>query len=62
MAHLTLHHLPRPFHLRRVGRPHPKHLNGVAEGGQRVAQFVGQHRQELVLAAVAVHQVVGPPL
>ena len=31
-------------------------LHGVEDGGQRVAEFVTQHRQELVLAAVQVGQ------
>ena len=31
-------------------------LHGVADGGQRVAQLVGQHRQELVLAPVGLAQ------
>ena len=29
-------------------------LDGVADGGQRVPQLVGEHRQELVLAAVGL--------
>ena len=31
-------------------------LDGGADRGQRVAHFVGEHRQELVLAAIQVRQ------
>ena len=36
--------------------------DGVADGGQRVPQLVGEHRQELVLAAVGLLQLVRPLL
>ncbi len=31
-------------------------MDGVGDGSKRVAEFVGQHRQELVLAAVQIGQ------
>ncbi len=34
-------------------------LDGIANGGQRVAQLVPQHRQELVLAGVSLTQLAG---
>lgn len=37
-------------------RGEPQNLQGVADRGQRVAQLVGQGRQELVLAPVGVPQ------
>ena len=37
----------------------PQQVHGVADRGQRVAQLVGEHRQELVLAAVQVGQGLG---
>ena len=36
------------------------HLHGVADRGQGVAQLVGEHRQELVLAAVGSGELLGP--
>ena len=35
-------------------------LDGVADGGERVAQLVGEHGQELVLAAVGLRQLGEP--
>jgi hypothetical protein len=35
---------------------HPQNLQGVADRGERVAQFVGQHGQKLVLAAISFGQ------
>ena len=60
------HHLPKlPLHHGAgllsgvpVGRQ-PDDLQGVADRGQRVAEFVGQRRQELVLAAVGLRQLGG---
>ena len=37
-------------------------VDGVADGGERVPQLVGEHRQELVLAAVGLLQLVRPLL
>ncbi len=37
-------------------------LGGVPQRGQRVAEFVGQHRQELVLALVGLDQPLVEPL
>ena len=34
----------------------PGELHGVADGGERVAELVGEHREELVLAAVRFFQ------
>ena len=36
---------------------HFEHLHGVGDGGQGVAQLVGEHRQELVLTAVVLLQL-----
>ena len=33
-------------------------MEGGADGGERAAELVGQHRQELVLAAVGLAQLV----
>ena len=39
---------------------HLEHLDGAVDGADRIAQLVGQHRQELVLhAAVALGAVAG---
>ena len=35
-----------------------QHLDGIAHGSQRVAQFVGQHGQELVLAPAGFFQIL----
>ena len=40
---------------------HLQDLDGVADRGQRVAQLVGEHRQELVLAAVVLLDVAVEP-
>ena len=45
-------------HRRRRRRRMAEDLQGVADRGQRVAQLVGEHREELVLAAVGL---LGPP-
>jgi len=36
----------------------PEHADRVADRGQRIAQLVGQHRQELILALVLVLDVL----
>ena len=36
----------------------PQDLHGADDVGQRIAQFVRQHGQELVLAAIGFHQIV----
>ena len=45
----------------RVGGPLPEHLDGVADRRQRVAQLVGEHRQELVLLPVGLLDLVVEP-
>ena len=37
-----------------VGTGRLEHLNGTADGAERTAQLVSQHRQELVFRAVVV--------
>ena len=46
--------LRRPVQLRDVRAFYAQNLNGVPHRGQRVAQFVSQRRQKLVLAVVNV--------
>ena len=35
-----------------------QHLHGGADGSERITEFVGQHRQELVLAHARLSQLV----
>ena len=58
---LPLDHVAAPAELRLVRPLEAQHLHGVADRGQRVPQFVGQRRQELVLAAVGLLQLVQQP-
>ena len=53
---LPLHHVPGLLDRRRIDPWHLQDLKRVADRGQRVAKFVGQRRQELVLAAVGLPQ------
>ena len=55
LSHLTLNDGPRLL-LDRVlaSLLQTKEMHGIHDGSQRVAEFVRQHRQELVLAAVEV--------
>jgi len=48
---LPLYHYPGLRHLCRIIAPLGRDLNGVADGNERVAKFVGQRRQEFNLAA-----------
>ena len=62
VLHLPLHHLPVRSMTGRSTAGLLQKVAGVADGGQRVAEFVGQHRQELVLAAVRLGQPLVEPL
>ena len=58
---LPLHHRPGLARRSSGSRGQSEDLQGVADRGQRVAQLVGQRRQELVLAAVGLPQrLLGP--
>ena len=54
--HLPLHHLAGERQRLGIDGPCPQNVEGVLDGGQWVAQFVGQHRQKLVLAPVGLDQ------
>ena len=54
LRQLPLHHGASLLDGIPVAAAHSHHLQAVADRGQRVAQFVGQRRQELVLATVGV--------
>ena len=60
MADLPLHHLVDALDGGAAARHMPQDVQGVADRGQRIAQLVGQRRQELVLAPVHVRQLLGP--
>ncbi len=51
-------HLPAPLQLRVLQRPQPHELHSVHDRRERIAQFVGEHGQELVLAPVHLDQGV----
>ena len=53
---LAVDHVPGPLQLRYRRTFDTQDLRRIADGGQRVAEFVGQHRQELVLAPVGLLQ------
>ena len=57
LADLTLQHFGRRSQRAPRRRRPGAGLARVADRGERVAQFVRQHRQELVLAAVGFRQV-----
>ena len=61
---LPAHELDRPVEvslaLVLLGVPLAEHLECVIDGGQGVAQLVGEHRQELVLLAVGPGELLGP--
>ena len=58
---LTLDHLGDLLKLR-IGRTlQAEDLHGVADWGERVAQLVSQHRQELILAAGRILELVIEP-
>ena len=59
LADLALEHAERRATLSASPPPMRKTLHGVADRGQRVAQLVRQHGQELVLAAVGFRQIGG---
>ena len=52
VAQLTIEHLVCPLRRLRVQVLRAHHLDDVGNGGERVAQLVGQHGDELVLALV----------
>ena len=52
LSQLALHHLLHLLGVLPCPAPHPQDLQAVAERSERVAEFVGQHRQEFILAAV----------
>ena len=56
VAHLTGDHGAGVGHARRRGARSPQHFGGHRDRGQRVAQFVGQHGQKLVLVGVGALQ------
>ncbi len=61
VAELPLHHVPGLGDGVGVAGREPHHLQAVAQRGQRVAQLVGQQREELVLAAVRLpERLLGP--
>src|SRR5262245_7571579 len=53
---LSIHQLVGLRNHRRIVAAQCENLNGVAEGGERVAQLVGQRRQEVIFAAVSLPQ------
>ena len=56
---LPLHHRAHVLRRRRSSAsPSLQDVQGVADRGQRVAELVGEHRQELVLAAVGLLQAL----
>ena len=55
---LPVHHVPDPVHHARSPPAQAEDLQRVADRGQRVAQLVGEHGQELVLPPVGL---LGPP-
>ena len=61
MTQLTVDDLPRPLELgiRRADEAH--HLNGIADGGEGIAQLVCQHGQELIFAPVSLLDVPDEP-
>jgi hypothetical protein len=56
MHHLSLDDLPDPHQVRLLGTPLRQKLDSVADRSQRIAQFVSQHRQELVLPLIRLRQ------
>lgn len=56
MADLAFHELGHRLDGLRIPGSEPHNLQTVADWGERVAQLVSQHRQELALAAVGVPQ------
>jgi hypothetical protein len=58
---LSLHHLQGPRGLLGRHARLAQEVEGVAEGGQRVAQLVGQDGQVFVLLAALLGQLVRPP-
>jgi hypothetical protein len=53
---LTLNHVHHRLSRFPVRGSQPQDLQGVADRGERIAQFMGQHREELALAAVGLPQ------
>ena len=56
MAGLPLDHLTRAANRGRIGGALGEHVGDVADRGQRIAQFVRQHGEEFVLAAIGFTQ------
>jgi hypothetical protein len=56
LSHLTLDDVPGLLLDRVFSALEAKEVHGVEDGGEGVAELVGEHRQELVLAAVEVGQ------
>ena len=54
LVYLPVDHLRGPLQFRYRRTLGTKDLHRIADRGQRVAELVGQHRQELVLAAVGL--------
>ena len=54
VLHLLLHHVPGPRGRLAVAALHAQQVQAAADRGQRVAQLVGEHGEEFVLAAVGV--------
>ncbi len=56
VAGLPFDHLARAAHRRRIGDALGEHVGDVADRRQRIAQFVRQHGEELVLAPIGFAQ------
>ena len=56
MFDLVLDHLGRPLKAGPVGSFQLHDLDGVADRGQRIAELMGEHGEELVLALVGVFE------
>jgi hypothetical protein len=55
-AGLALDHLAGAPHRRRIGAALREHVGHIANRRQRVTQFVRQHREEIILAAIGLAQ------
>ena len=56
LRQLPFDNVPRQAQLRILQRLHAHQMHGVANWGERVAQLVRQHREELILVAVGFLQ------
>jgi hypothetical protein len=59
LAHLAVDHVVGPLQARRGGGLGAQDLDRVAHRSERIAQLVGEDREELVLAAVGLLQCLG---